>query len=47
MLVIAVLKTGLSRKSVEDANKQIITGVVIIIAVLIDTLRRKWEKSES
>ncbi|WP_166820486.1 ABC transporter permease [Thalassoroseus pseudoceratinae] len=47
VLVIAVLQTGLSRMSVEDANKQIITGVVIIMAVLIDTLRRNWETSES
>jgi ribose transport system permease protein len=45
VLVIAVLQTGLSRMSVEDANKQIVTGGVIIIAVLIDTIRRRWEKS--
>jgi ribose transport system permease protein len=45
VLVIAVLQTGLSRMSVEDANKQIITGGVIIAAVLIDTLRRRWEKT--
>ena len=45
VLVIAVLQTGLSRMSVEDANKQIITGCVIIAAVLIDTLRRRWEKA--
>ena len=42
VLIIAVLQTGLSRMSVEDANKQIITGAVIIIAVLIDSLRRYW-----
>ena len=47
VLVIAVLQTGLSRMSVEDANKQIITGVVIIVAVLIDTLRRRWENTGS
>jgi ribose transport system permease protein len=47
VLVIAVLQTGLSRMSVEDANKQIITGVVIIIAVLIDTIRRRWERADS
>lgn len=41
VLVIAILQTGLSRMSVEDANKQIITGSVIIVAVFIDTLRRK------
>ena len=47
VLVIAVLQTGLSRMSVEDANKQIVTGAVIIIAVLIDTIRRRWEKTGS
>lgn len=46
VLVIAVLQTGLSRMSVEDANKQIVTGAVIIIAVLIDTIRRRWEKAD-
>ncbi|MEM9825794.1 MAG: ABC transporter permease [Planctomycetota bacterium] len=45
VLVIAVLQTGLSRMSVEDANKQIVTGGVIIIAVLIDTVRRRLEKT--
>lgn len=44
VLIIAVLQTGLSRMSVEDANKQIITGVVIVVAVLWDTLRRKVPK---
>lgn len=41
VLIIAVLQTGLSRMSVEDANKQIITGVVIVVAVLWDTVRRR------
>lgn len=45
VLVIEVLQTGLTRMSVEDANKQIVTGSVIIIAVLIDTVRRRWEKT--
>lgn len=40
VLIIAVLQTGLNLMSVADENKQIITGIVIIIAVLIDTLRR-------
>jgi ribose transport system permease protein len=47
VLLIAVLQTGLSRMSVDDSNKQIVTGAVIIIAVLIDTVRRRWEKFES
>jgi predicted ABC-type sugar transport system permease subunit len=32
--------------SVEDENKQIVTGTVIIVAVLLDTLRQKWGKQE-
>jgi ribose transport system permease protein len=42
VLVIAVLQTGLSRMSVEDANKQIVTGAVIVIAVLIDSARHRY-----
>lgn len=45
VLIIAVLQTGLSRMSVEDANKQIITGVVIVVAVLLDTVRRTWRNA--
>lgn len=44
VLIIAVLRTGLDRLSVNDANKQIITGIVIVIAVLIDALRRRWSE---
>lgn len=43
VLIIAVLQTGLSRMSVEDENKQIITGAVIICAVILDVLRQKWK----
>ena len=42
VLIIAVLQTGLSRMSVDDENKQIVTGAVIIIAVMLDVVRRKW-----
>lgn len=45
VLIIAVLQTGLSRLSVEDANKQIVTGAVIIVAVLVDTVRRSWRNA--
>lgn len=44
VLIIAVLQTGLSRMSVDDENKQIVTGAVIIIAVLLDTIRQTWGK---
>ena len=43
VLIIAVLQTGLAQLGVSDANKQIITGAVIIVAVLFDVLRSKWD----
>lgn len=44
VLIIAVLQTGLAQLGVSDANKQIITGAVIILAVLLDALRGKWRR---
>jgi ribose transport system permease protein len=41
VLIIAVLQTGLAQMGVSDANKQIITGSVIVIAVLIDAIRNR------
>lgn len=43
VLIIQVLQTGLAQLGVTDANKQIITGGVIIVAVLIDAIRTRWE----
>lgn len=45
VLIIAVLQTGLAQLGVSDSNKQIITGSVIIVAVLFDALRSRWGKS--
>ena len=44
VLIIAVLQTGLAQIGVSDANKQIITGAVIVIAVLLDALRQRWNR---
>ncbi|MFN3150273.1 ABC transporter permease [Bremerella sp.] len=44
VLIISVLQTGLAQVGVSDANKQIITGSVIVIAVLIDSLRNRFGK---
>ena len=41
VLIIQVLQTGLAQLGVSDANKQIVTGVVIIAAVLVDAVRRR------
>ena len=42
VLIIKVLQTGLAQLGVSDANKQIITGSVIIVAVLLDAIRSRW-----
>ncbi|QDU75669.1 Ribose transport system permease protein RbsC [Bremerella volcania] len=42
VLIISVLQTGLAQIGVSDANKQIITGSVIVVAVLIDSLRNRF-----
>jgi ribose transport system permease protein len=44
VLIIAVLQTGLAQLGVSDANKQIITGSVIVVAVLFDAIRGRWER---
>ncbi|MDG2220154.1 MAG: ABC transporter permease [Rubripirellula sp.] len=41
VLIIQVLQTGLAQIGVSDANKQIITGSVIVLAVLLDALRNR------
>lgn len=46
VLIIAVLQTGLARMSVDDENKKIITGAVIIAAVMLDTLRQRWKSTQ-
>ena len=47
VLIIAVLQTGLAQLGVSDANKQIITGAVIVVAVLLDTLRNRLNTREA
>jgi len=42
VLIIEVPQTGLAQFAVGDANKQMITGVVIVVAVLLDALRTRW-----
>ncbi|MEM7474128.1 MAG: ABC transporter permease [Planctomycetota bacterium] len=44
VLIIQVLQTGLAQVGVSDSNKQIITGAVIVAAVLLDALRNRWSK---
>ena len=42
VLIIAILQTGLAQLGVSDANKQMITGSVIVVAVLLDAIRSRW-----
>ncbi|MFG0266861.1 MAG: ABC transporter permease [Rhodopirellula sp. JB055] len=44
VLIIQVLQTGLAQVGVSDASKQIITGVVIVVAVLLDALRTRLNR---
>nr|WP_226858718.1 ABC transporter permease [Diaphorobacter aerolatus] len=41
VLIIAVLEAGLAQVGASEPQKRIITGVVIVVAVIIDTLRQK------
>ncbi|WP_437222329.1 ABC transporter permease [Planctomicrobium sp. SH661] len=42
VLMISVLQSGLAQLGISDANKQMITGVVIVVAVLVDALRHRF-----
>ena len=40
VLIIAVLQTGLSQLGVDEGSKKVVTGIVIVLAVMIDGSRR-------
>ncbi len=42
VLIIAVLQTGLAHVGATEPTKRVITGAVIIAAVLVDALRNRW-----
>lgn len=42
VLIIAVLNTGLAAVGARDETKRLITGLVIIIAVIVDQYRQRW-----
>ena len=46
VLIIAVLETGLAHIGVSDPMKKIVTGSVIIVAVLLDAVRNRWGSNE-
>lgn len=42
VIIMQVLQRGLAQMGVDDANKQVITGIVIIVAVLVDAMRHRF-----
>jgi ribose transport system permease protein len=42
VIIMQVLQRGLAQMGVDDANKQSITGIVIIVAVLVDAVRHRF-----
>jgi ribose transport system permease protein len=42
VLIIAVLQTGLSQVGASEPTKRLITGAVIIVAVIADVYRHRW-----
>jgi len=45
VLIISVLEAGLAQIGASEPTKRIITGFVIIIAVVLDTLRERRKKN--
>ena len=44
VLIIAVLQTGLAQVGAAEPTKRIITGAVIVLAVIADVRRRSWAR---
>ena len=45
VLIIAVLQTGLAQVGATEPTKRLITGGVIVLAVVADVHRRNWTKA--
>jgi ribose transport system permease protein len=45
VLIIAVLQTGLAQAGATEPTKRLITGAVIVLAVIADVQRRNWARS--
>lgn len=46
VLIIAVLEAGLAQIGASEPSKRIITGAVIVVAVIVDTVRQRRSKSK-
>lgn len=47
VLIIQVLQTGLAQVGASEPSKRVITGAVIVVAVLVDAMQRNWRKRRS
>ena len=47
VLIIAVLQTGLAQVGATEPTKRLITGGVIVLAVVADVHRRNWTEATS
>jgi ribose transport system permease protein len=46
VLIIAILQTGLAQVGATEPTKRVITGLVIIAAVVTDVYRRQWGRQQ-
>jgi ribose transport system permease protein len=46
VLIIAVLGTGLAQIGAQEPTKRLVTGLVIVAAVILDHYRRRLETSK-
>lgn len=47
VLIIATLDYGLAQIGASETSKRVITGVVIIVAVIVDSVRERWTNSRT
>ncbi|MHB9009754.1 MAG: ABC transporter permease, partial [Limisphaerales bacterium] len=47
VLIIAVLNSGLATVGARDETKRLVTGAVIIAAVILDQYRHRWSERKS
>ncbi|MGB0578439.1 MAG: ABC transporter permease [Limisphaerales bacterium] len=47
VLIIATLDHGLNHTGASETSKRVITGMVIIVAVIVDSIRERWTNSRA
>jgi ribose transport system permease protein len=46
VLIIAVLNSGLAAVGARDETKRLVTGAVIVVAVILDQYRQRFARKE-